>query len=60
MHPFERTSTTSTTNFSLLTPLEQLQRYKQLKVRSTAAERKLKVAMKKLTMKEGIHLENDL
>jgi len=60
VHPSERTSTTSTTNFSLLTPSEQLQHYKQLKVRSTAAEQKLKVAMKKLTMKEGIHLENDL
>ena len=41
-------------------PPEQLQRYKNLKMRSTAAERKLKTVMKKLTNKEGITLEKDL
>ena len=56
----ERISTSSTTNFCLLTPPEQLQRYKNLKIRSTAAERKLKTVMKKLTNKEGITLEKDL
>lgn len=55
-----RISTTSATNFSLLTPPEKLQRYKQLKMRTTAAERKLKAVMKKLTNEEGIILENDL
>ena len=54
MHPSERTSTTSMTNFSLLTSTEQLQCYKQLVVRYEKT-----VAKRKLTMKEHSDKRSD-
>ena len=61
--PTRRTSTSSCTNFTLLNTPEKLQRYKNLKRRSLATERRLKDVMEKLTLKHGIsldeHMHND-
>ena len=62
--PSRRTSTTSCVNFVLLNTPEKLQRYKNLKRRSLATERKLNDTLEKLTHKHGIsldeHMQDDL
>ena len=55
--PSRRTATSSCTNFALLNTPEKLQRYRKLKSRSVATERKLKDAMEKLTLQHGVTLE---
>ena len=55
--PSRRTATSSCTNFALFNTPEKLQRYKKLKSRSVATERKLKDAMEKLTLQHGVTLE---
>ena len=60
MSPKRRTSSTSRINFQLLNTPEKQQRYRNLKARSVAAERKLKEAMKKLTRERGVNLEPQL
>ena len=55
--PSRRTATSSCTNFALLNTPEKLQRYRKLKKRSLATERKLKDAMEKLTLQDGVTLE---
>ena len=52
---FHRTATSSCT--ALLNTPEKLQRYKKLKGRSLASERKLKDAMEKWTLEHGVTLE---
>ncbi len=56
--PTRRTSTSSCTNFTLLNTPEKLQRYKNLKRRSLATERRLKDVMEKLTLIHGISLDD--
>ena len=60
MSPKRRTSSTSRINFGLLNTPEKRQRYRNLKARSVAAERKLKEAMKKLTHVCSVNLEPQL
>ena len=60
MSPKRRTSSTSRINFRLLNTPEKQQWYRNLKVRSVAAERKLKKAMKKLTHEHGVNLDPQL
>ena len=55
--PSRRTATSSCTNFALLNTPEKLQRYKKLKTRSLATEKKLKNAVEKLTLQHGETLE---
>ena len=55
--PSRRTATSSCTNFALLNTPEKLQRYRKLKTRSLATERKLKDAVEKLTLQHGETLE---
>ena len=52
--PSRHTSSTSHTNFRYLNTPEKQQRYKNLKARSNAAERKLKETIKKVVQEQGV------
>ena len=60
MSPKRPTSSASRINFRLLNTPEKQQRYRNLKARSVAAERKLKEGMKKLTHEHGVNLDPQL
>ena len=58
--PGRHTSTTSKTNFRYLNTPEKLLRYKKLKDRSRAAERRLSDVIAKQTQDKGVILEPDI
>lgn len=58
--PTRRTSTSSHTNFKFLNTPEKRERYRNLKTRSKAAERKLKDTIQKLTHQQGVDLEPEV
>ena len=58
--PSRKTATTSHTNLRFLNTPERQQRYRNLKVRSDTAERKVKQIMEKLMEKDGVQLEEGM